>query len=270
MLATRVDALGVVIARRRARGAAVRRVRRFERVRRAASEPAPRRRRRPTAALPDVEPTAADFVNINTMTRVGDHFVGSLNGHLDDALAVARNPGGGVYPVGTIIQLVPTEAMVKRRAGYSPSTSDWEFFSLERVADRDEDPELRAEVVKNFLGGDCASCHSRGRRAVRLRCGKNHGCAPLPLTDELIARIQGRILALGGEDVGSPPRQRRVIVRRTERREKFSAESSNAKRLVQANYLQVRYWTRRRSSAKKRVLLSLGRGIRVQYTGGRE
>ena len=83
-----------------------------------------------TSPLPDVAPTAASFVNINTMTRVGDHFVGSLNGHLAAALAVARSKTGGVYPVGTVIQLIPTEAMVKRHAGYSPSTGDWEFFSL--------------------------------------------------------------------------------------------------------------------------------------------
>ena len=44
-----------------------------------------------TTAVGAANPTAADFVNINSMTRVGDDFVGSLNGHLDAALAVARS-----------------------------------------------------------------------------------------------------------------------------------------------------------------------------------
>ena len=35
-----------------------------------------------------------------------------------------------MYPVGTVLQLIPTEAMVKRHKGYSPSTDDWEFFAL--------------------------------------------------------------------------------------------------------------------------------------------
>jgi len=142
-----------------------------------------------TPAFRDVEPTAADFVNINTMTRVGDHFVGSLNGHLGAVLEVARNPRGGTYPVGAIIQLVPTEAMVKRHAGYSPSTGDWEFFSLQVSSDGTKIAKSGA-AVKNFAGADCASCHSLAERQFDFVCGKNHGCAPLPLTDALIARIQ--------------------------------------------------------------------------------
>ena len=141
-------------------------------------------------AFRDVNPTAADFVNINTMTRVGDHFVGSLNGHLDAVLAVARSKNGGVYPVGTIIQLVPTEAMVKRHAGYSPSTGDWEFFSL-AVSPQGTQIEQSGAVVKNFFRGDCASCHRAAEKQFDFVCGKNHGCPPLPLTNALIAFVQG-------------------------------------------------------------------------------
>jgi len=49
----------------------------------------------------------------------------SLNGHLAAVLAVAHKPKGAVYPVGTVLQLIPTEAMVKRHKGYSPATGDW-------------------------------------------------------------------------------------------------------------------------------------------------
>jgi hypothetical protein len=144
-----------------------------------------------TAPLTDVAPTAADFVNINTMKRVGDHFIGSLNGHLDAALAVARKPEGGVYPVGTVIQLIPTEAMVKRHKGYSPSTGDWQFFALD-VSPAGTKISSSGAKVKNFLGGDCASCHVAARKNFDFVCGKGHGCAPLGVTDALIATIQKR------------------------------------------------------------------------------
>ena len=139
--------------------------------------------------LRDVAPVAADFVNVNTMARVGDHFVASLNGHLDAALAVARSTKGGVYPVGTVLQLLPTEAMVKRHKGYSPSTDDWEFFSL-AISPTGTVIRSSGAHVKNFLGADCASCHAAAASRFDFVCGKNHGCAPLPLTDALIAAIQ--------------------------------------------------------------------------------
>lgn len=145
----------------------------------------------PTAAapLPDVVPVAADFVNINTMARVGDHFVNSLNGHLAASLAVARSAKGGVYPVGTVIQLLPTEAMVKRHKGYNPSTRDWEFFKL-AVSPQGTAIQASGVHVKNFLGADCAACHAAAASRFDFVCGKNHGCAPLPLTDALLAGIQ--------------------------------------------------------------------------------
>jgi hypothetical protein len=139
--------------------------------------------------LPDVAPTPADFVNINTMTRVGDHFVGSLNGHLAAALTIAHSAQGGVYPVGTVIQLIPTEAMVKRRKGYSPATRDWEFFSL-RASPQGTTIVQSGAKVKNFLGLDCASCHRAAQPRFDFVCGKTHGCAPLGVSDQLIAGLQ--------------------------------------------------------------------------------
>ena len=113
----------------------------------------------------------------------------SLNGHLEEALAVARNPRDAVYPVGTVIQLIPTEAMVKRHKGYSPSTGDWEFFSL-NVSPTGTEIQSSGAKVKNFLGGDCASCHVAAKSHFDFVCEKGHGCAPLGVTDELIATIQ--------------------------------------------------------------------------------
>ena len=43
---------------------------------------------------------------------------------------MANDPNGGTYPVGTLIQLIPQEAMIKRHKGFNAKTSDWEFFFL--------------------------------------------------------------------------------------------------------------------------------------------
>src|SRR5207253_15352 len=51
-----------------------------------------------TLVVQDAKLTASDFANINKLTRVGDHFVGNLRGHLAQALAVARSANGGTYP----------------------------------------------------------------------------------------------------------------------------------------------------------------------------
>ena len=154
---------------------------------------APRPRPAPsttTAPAEDAALTAADFPNINTMTQVDDHFVGNVRGHLDAALAVARFAAGGTYPVGTIIQLVPQEAMVKRRAGFSPATNDWEFFSLDTSKAGTKILARGGAKVVNRFGGSCASCHGAAQPQFDLVCGTTHGCAPLPLGPELIASLQ--------------------------------------------------------------------------------
>jgi hypothetical protein len=143
-----------------------------------------------TVSTEDANLTAADFHNVNTMTRVGDHFIANVNGHLAQALAVANSATGGVYPVGTILQLVPQEAMVKRRAGFRPATHDWEFFSLDvskngtRVLTRGG-----AEVLNRF-GDSCATCHGAADARFDLVCGQTHGCAPLPFGPEIFALLQ--------------------------------------------------------------------------------
>ena len=145
-----------------------------------ASAPAPGTAAATTSTtLPDVAPTPADFVNINTMTRVGDHFVGSLNGHLAAALAIARSAHGGVYPVGTVLQLIPTEAMVKRRKGYSPATRDWEFFSPKVSPQGTRDPafgregeELPRSRLRVLPPGGATPVRLRLREDPRLRAAR--------------------------------------------------------------------------------------------------
>ena len=87
---------------------------------------------------------ADDFGCISEMTPVRGFYVGNLLGDLDATLAVARSEDGGTYPPGSVVQLVPTEAMVKHPEGYNAATRDWEFFEL------DPSPEGSAIRVRGF------------------------------------------------------------------------------------------------------------------------
>jgi hypothetical protein len=143
-----------------------------------------------TAAPEDIVLQAGDFVSLKDMTAVRGFFVANRLGHLDDALAVANDPDGGTYPVGTVIQLVPQEAMVKRAPGFDAASDDWEFFSLDvsptgtKILTRGG-----AEVVNRF-GGSCSSCHSAADPKFDFICEHDHGCEPLPISDDVIRSIQ--------------------------------------------------------------------------------
>lgn len=145
----------------------------------------------PTTRRPeDLVMRAAGFANINTMARVNRHFIANPLGHLDQALAVARSSKGGRYPVGTIIQLVPQEAMVKRRAGFNAATKDWEFFFLDVSPQGTKIVTRGTDQVVNRFGGNCASCHVAAAPQFDMVCEQDHGCAPLPIGDDVIAAIQ--------------------------------------------------------------------------------
>lgn len=138
----------------------------------------------------DIEMTAADFPNIQTMTKVDSYFVGNELGHLPEALAVARSAKGGKFPVGTLIQLVPQEAMVKRRPGWNPATHDWEFFFLDVSPAGTKIVTRGADKVVNRFGGNCASCHIAADTKWDMVCKDDHGCEPLPIGDDVIEAIQ--------------------------------------------------------------------------------
>jgi hypothetical protein len=147
----------------------------------------------PCAAAADQAPvpvTDASFGCISKLTPVRGFFVGNLTGHLPDTLKVARSKEGGVYPVGSVVQLVPTEVMVKQPAGFNSVTHDWEFFELDVDA---QGSTIRkrgfAEVVNRF-GGNCFGCHIAARPQWDLICESDHGCAPIPLTPPMIRALQ--------------------------------------------------------------------------------
>jgi len=145
---------------------------------------------RTTEPAEDLVMEADDFVNIHTMTPVRGFFIDNRLGHLDEAIAVANSPDGGEYPVGTIIQLVPQEAMVKRAAGYSPATNDWEFFFLDVSAEGTVIAARGRDDVVNRFGGNCADCHSAAEPQFDFVCETTNGCDPLPIGRDVIDAVQ--------------------------------------------------------------------------------
>jgi len=109
----------------------------------------------------DFDPMAEDFTCIADWQKILGFRINNFLDHLDEAVAVAENPAGGVYPVGTILQHFPTEAMVKRKAGFSPDTKDWEFFLLTLNQDGTTTIASRGTTeITTAQGQACASCHS--------------------------------------------------------------------------------------------------------------
>lgn len=138
----------------------------------------------------DLELQASDFGCILDGTHVRQFFIKNPLGHLDEAVAVANSASGGAYPVGTILQLVPQEAMVKRGEGWNPTTNDWEFFALSVSGTTTTIQARGVEDVENSFGGNCFACHSQAEPQWDLICEDTHGCDPLQISDTLIQNLQ--------------------------------------------------------------------------------
>ncbi len=137
-----------------------------------------------------IEVSDADFGCVNDMTRVRHFFVDNLLGDLEGTLKIAQSPSGGTYPAGSVVQLVPSEVMVKHKPGWSAATRDWEFFALD-VSQGVTSIDKRGFVdVVNRSGGNCFSCHVRARPEWDFICGQDHGCEPISITREQIAEFQ--------------------------------------------------------------------------------
>ena len=83
------------------------------------------------------------FRCMTEMTHIGHFYVDNLVGNLKGTVQAAESTTGGVYPSGSVLQLVPTEVMVKREKGFNVATHDWEFFELDVSPKRINDPETR-------------------------------------------------------------------------------------------------------------------------------
>lgn len=92
------------------------------------------------------------------------------------------------YPEGTIVRMIPQEAMVKRSKAAFPKTNGWEYFAL-AVTPQGTTVRARGDEASNRLG-TCQSCHAGAAKSDYL-CGGGPGCASVPLTEAQIAQLQG-------------------------------------------------------------------------------
>ena len=131
------------------------------------------------------------FRCMTQMTHIGHFYVDNLVGNLDGTVRVAESTTGGVYPVGSVLQLVPTEVMVKREKGFNAATHDWEFFELDVSPSGSTTIRTRGFVeVVNRFGGNCFTCHVRARPEWDLVCDTTHGCDPIPITIAMTGALQ--------------------------------------------------------------------------------
>jgi hypothetical protein len=132
---------------------------------------------------------AESFRCITKMIPVRQFYVDNLQGNLEGTLAAANSATGAVYPPGSVIQLIPSEAMVKRDKGFDAATHDWEFFALDASKDGTQ-VRMRGTVdVANSLG-TCLGCHAQAKVKWDLVCENDHGCAPLQVTGAMIGALQ--------------------------------------------------------------------------------
>ena len=109
---------------------------------------------------------------------------------LKEAIRIFRDSvPGKEYPTGTILQLIPTEAMVKHDRATFPNTNGWEFFALQVSAAGTAIQDRGDKVLNTSLKKPCLGCHSPAAK-FDFVCEKGHGCAPIPVTDQQIAAIQ--------------------------------------------------------------------------------
>jgi hypothetical protein len=138
--------------------------------------------------LPSI--TENTFRCMTQMTHVRHYYVDNLAGNLSGTVRAAESTTGEPYPVGSVMQLVPTEVMVKREKGFNAATHDWEFFELDVSADGSK---IRtrgfAEVVNRF-GGNCFACHIKAQPQWDFICDNSHGCDPIPLTRAMTGALQ--------------------------------------------------------------------------------
>jgi hypothetical protein len=148
----------------------------------------------PALAAPPPSPASfpisdKSFKCITQMTHVRHFYVDNLAGNLDGTVKVAQAATGN-YPVGSVLQLVPNEVMVKREQGFNATTRDWEFFDLNLSPDGSTIRVRGFQDVNNRFGGNCFTCHVKARAEFDLVCDNNHGCDPIPITRAMSGALQ--------------------------------------------------------------------------------
>ncbi len=142
------------------------------------------------AAQPDAIPVAKDdFKCLQDMQKVRHFYVDNLAGDPAATIAVAEK-GQGQYPVGSVVQLIPGEAMIKQPKGFNAATNDWEFFELDVAADGTTIRKRGFVDVVNRFGGNCFACHVKARAEFDFVCEIGHGCDEIPITRRMLAALQ--------------------------------------------------------------------------------
>src|SRR5260370_10031415 len=117
-------------------------------------------------AQEDITVTDKSFGCIRDGTKVRNTYIRNADPErLAEAVRILRDRVANTeYPVGTFLQLVPGEVMVKHPKAKFPETNGWEFFSLELATALPPDPSPPAtrtkapgDEVVNFLGVTCLS-----------------------------------------------------------------------------------------------------------------
>ncbi|SQH74987.1 conserved exported protein of unknown function [Shewanella benthica] len=144
----------------------------------------------PAAASAVITIDEESFSCIREMTPVRHFYVDNLLGDIEGTLAAANSPEGAVYPTGSVVQLVPTEVMVKREPGTFMASGDWEFFELE-VNEGGSSIVKRGFVdVVNRFGGNCFACHAPAKEKWDFICESGHGCEPIPINHKMTGALQ--------------------------------------------------------------------------------
>jgi hypothetical protein len=150
----------------------------------------------PTVVVAPEAPAMSVIVNENSfrcirqMSPVRHFYVDNLLGNRDGTLAAANAPKGAIYPAGSVVQLVPTEVMVKREAGFSPATGDWEFFELDVSRSGTTIKTRGFAEVNNRFGKNCFGCHVPAREPWDFVCESGHGCEPIPIDHAMTGALQ--------------------------------------------------------------------------------
>lgn len=142
------------------------------------------------AASAMVKVDDSSFHCMRQMTPVRHFYVDNLLGNVAGTVAAANAPKGAPYPAGSVVQLVPTEVMVKREPGFNPATGDWEFFELQ-VDDKGSTIGKRGFAeVNNRFGKNCFACHAPAREPWDFVCESNHGCDAIPIDHKMTGALQ--------------------------------------------------------------------------------
>ncbi len=153
----------------------------------------------PTPEPLDFDATADDFGCILDWESVRSFRVTNKLGLLEEALDVARNPvAGREFPIGTIIQLFPGEAMVKRGADFDPDNNNWEYFELDIDADGTTIRVRGRDDVVNRFGGQCFGCHAAARDFDFI-CETGRGCVDLGIPPDAFEIIRNTDVRCGAD-----------------------------------------------------------------------